>query len=152
MKKNCASRPGLRLPAGSREGELLFAAPSRPKPTGRPPCRASRRMPKPISPPKVSKEHRGWALAVIDDFVDAEVTRRILDEGKRADGRRLNEIGPSAPTSPSCRAPRFRPLRPRVDPGPHLGDARRARHAADLGHHGVPGQEAVFPPLQLPEL
>jgi polyribonucleotide nucleotidyltransferase len=42
----------------------------------------------------LSKEQRKKAQDVVDGFVDAEVTRKILDEGWRADGRGLDEIRP----------------------------------------------------------
>jgi polyribonucleotide nucleotidyltransferase len=40
----------------------------------------------------MSKDDRKIALSIVDEFVDAEVTRMILDEGRRADGRALDEI------------------------------------------------------------
>lgn len=40
----------------------------------------------------VSKDERKIASECVDEFVDSEVTRLILDEGRRADGRALNEI------------------------------------------------------------
>lgn len=40
----------------------------------------------------VGKDKRAKAMEVVDAFVDAEVTRQILDDGWRADGRGLNEI------------------------------------------------------------
>lgn len=41
---------------------------------------------------EVSKENRKKAMEIVDEFVDGEVTRMILEEGRRADGRRLDEI------------------------------------------------------------
>jgi polyribonucleotide nucleotidyltransferase len=77
----------------SREGELLFATPLATKADRKAAVsRLKADAEAHLAAEGLSKEHRGWALAVIDDFVDAEVTRRILDEGKRADGRRLNEV------------------------------------------------------------
>lgn len=40
----------------------------------------------------ISKDHRKKATEIIDAFVDDEVTRFILDEGRRADGRALDEV------------------------------------------------------------
>ncbi|MDP3793642.1 MAG: polyribonucleotide nucleotidyltransferase, partial [Candidatus Uhrbacteria bacterium] len=40
----------------------------------------------------IGKDHRRKAEDVVNDFVDQEVTRKILDEGLRADGRKLTEI------------------------------------------------------------
>ncbi|HWQ99880.1 MAG TPA: polyribonucleotide nucleotidyltransferase, partial [Candidatus Methylomirabilis sp.] len=40
----------------------------------------------------VSKENRKKAMEIVDEFVDAQVTKMILDEGRRADGRALDEI------------------------------------------------------------
>jgi polyribonucleotide nucleotidyltransferase len=41
---------------------------------------------------QISEEKRKKAAELVDEFVDAEVTRLILEEGKRADGRALDEI------------------------------------------------------------
>lgn len=40
----------------------------------------------------IGKDKRGKAEEVVGDFVDSEITRQILEEGKRADGRKLDEI------------------------------------------------------------
>ncbi len=40
----------------------------------------------------VSKDDRKKAMEIVDDFVDSEITKMILDEGRRADGRKLDEI------------------------------------------------------------
>lgn len=40
----------------------------------------------------IGKDKRGKAEEIVDEFVDSEVTRKILDEGWRADGRKLDEI------------------------------------------------------------
>ncbi|MFA5936076.1 MAG: polyribonucleotide nucleotidyltransferase [Patescibacteria group bacterium] len=40
----------------------------------------------------LSKDDRKVAAGCIDSFVDSEITRIILDEGRRADGRALDEI------------------------------------------------------------
>lgn len=40
----------------------------------------------------VSKENRKKAMEIVDEFVDAQVTKMILDEGRRGDGRALDEI------------------------------------------------------------
>lgn len=40
----------------------------------------------------IGKDNRKKAEEIVDEFVDAEVTKQILDEGKRADGRKLDEI------------------------------------------------------------
>jgi polyribonucleotide nucleotidyltransferase len=40
----------------------------------------------------IGKDKRKYAEETVDAFVDAEVTRKILDEGWRADGRKLDEI------------------------------------------------------------
>lgn len=41
---------------------------------------------------EMSKDDRKLAAGVLDEFVDSETTRLILDEGKRADGRALDEV------------------------------------------------------------
>jgi polyribonucleotide nucleotidyltransferase len=40
----------------------------------------------------ISKDNAKKAQDVIDSFVDSEITRKILDEGWRADGRKIDEI------------------------------------------------------------
>src|SRR3989338_413110 len=40
----------------------------------------------------VSKENRKKAMEIVDEFVDNQVTKMILDEGRRADRRALDEI------------------------------------------------------------
>lgn len=40
----------------------------------------------------IAKENFKKAASVLDEFVDSETTRMILDEGRRADGRKLDEI------------------------------------------------------------
>jgi polyribonucleotide nucleotidyltransferase len=40
----------------------------------------------------ISKENRKKAMEIVDEFVDAEITKMILVEGRRADGRALDEI------------------------------------------------------------
>lgn len=40
----------------------------------------------------IAKENRKKAEDVVDEFVDAEITRKILDEGWRADGRSVAQI------------------------------------------------------------
>lgn len=40
----------------------------------------------------ISKENRGRALDIADEFADSETTRMILEENRRADGRQLHEI------------------------------------------------------------
>ncbi len=40
----------------------------------------------------VPKEHRKAAMDIVDEHVDGEITRMILEEGRRADGRALDEI------------------------------------------------------------
>ncbi len=42
----------------------------------------------------IGKEKRKYAEETVDAFVDAEITRKILDEKWRADGRGLDEIRP----------------------------------------------------------
>jgi len=42
----------------------------------------------------VGKERRKKALPLVDQFAEAEVTRAILEEDKRVDGRKLTEIRP----------------------------------------------------------
>jgi len=39
-----------------------------------------------------SKDDRKTSMEVVDEFVDSEITRLILEEGRRADGRALDEI------------------------------------------------------------
>lgn len=41
---------------------------------------------------QVSKEYRKKVMDTVDEFVDGEITRMILSEGRRADGRALDEI------------------------------------------------------------
>ncbi len=41
---------------------------------------------------QLSKENKKIAMEIVDEFADAEVSRMILEEGRRADGRALNEI------------------------------------------------------------
>ncbi|MBI4138886.1 polyribonucleotide nucleotidyltransferase [Candidatus Uhrbacteria bacterium] len=41
---------------------------------------------------QVSKEKRKMAMDIVDEFVDGEITRLILDKGWRADGRALDEV------------------------------------------------------------
>ncbi len=41
---------------------------------------------------QVSKDDRKKALEILEDFVEGEITKLILDQGKRADGRALDEI------------------------------------------------------------
>ena len=41
---------------------------------------------------QLSKENKKIAMEIVDEFADAEVSRMILEEGRRADGRTLNEI------------------------------------------------------------
>jgi polyribonucleotide nucleotidyltransferase len=41
---------------------------------------------------QVSKDNRKSAADIVDAFVDAEITRAILEDGKRADGRGLDEV------------------------------------------------------------
>lgn len=40
----------------------------------------------------ISKDNRKKAMEIVDEFVDGEITRLILEEGRRADGRALDEI------------------------------------------------------------
>jgi polyribonucleotide nucleotidyltransferase len=40
----------------------------------------------------VSKDDRKICAEIVDEFVDSEITRLILDEGRRGDGRALDEI------------------------------------------------------------
>jgi polyribonucleotide nucleotidyltransferase len=41
---------------------------------------------------EIGKDRRKIAMDIVDAFVDAEVTSLILDQGKRADGRAIDEI------------------------------------------------------------
>lgn len=41
---------------------------------------------------EIGKDRRKVAMEIVDAFVDAEVTNLILDQGKRADGRGIDEI------------------------------------------------------------
>ncbi|MBP9864699.1 polyribonucleotide nucleotidyltransferase [Patescibacteria group bacterium] len=41
---------------------------------------------------QMSKENRKKAMGIVDEFVDAQITKMILEEGRRADGRALDEI------------------------------------------------------------
>lgn len=41
---------------------------------------------------EIGKDKRKIAAEVLDEFVEAEITRMILDEGRRADGRGLDEV------------------------------------------------------------
>lgn len=40
----------------------------------------------------IGKDKRGKAEEIMDEFVDTEITKKILDENWRADGRKLDEI------------------------------------------------------------
>jgi len=40
----------------------------------------------------LSKDDRKKALEILEEFVEGEITRMILDEGRRADGRKIDEI------------------------------------------------------------
>lgn len=40
----------------------------------------------------IGKDNRKKAEDVVDSFIEAEITRQILEEGKRADGRALDEV------------------------------------------------------------
>lgn len=46
----------------------------------------------------ISKDDRKKAESILDEFVDSEVTKMILDEKRRADGRALDEIRPLGTT------------------------------------------------------
>ncbi len=41
---------------------------------------------------QISKDNRKRVMEIVDEFVDSEITRLILKEGRRADGRKLDEI------------------------------------------------------------
>lgn len=41
---------------------------------------------------QMSKENRKKAMGIVDEFVDSEITKMILEDGRRADGRALDEI------------------------------------------------------------
>ncbi len=41
---------------------------------------------------QLSKENKKIAMEIVDEFADTEVSRMILEEGRRADGRALDEI------------------------------------------------------------
>jgi polyribonucleotide nucleotidyltransferase len=43
---------------------------------------------------EVSKDEQKYAFAIVDEVVEEEISRTILEEGKRVDGRGLNEIRP----------------------------------------------------------
>ncbi|MFA6255083.1 MAG: polyribonucleotide nucleotidyltransferase [Patescibacteria group bacterium] len=42
----------------------------------------------------IGKDRRKKAVPLFDEFVEKEVTRAILEDGKRVDGRKLNEVRP----------------------------------------------------------
>ena len=43
---------------------------------------------------EVGKDKRKWAMEIFDDVVEARIAEAVLKEGKRVDGRRLDEIRP----------------------------------------------------------
>lgn len=72
---------------------ILFAEPLRTKADRKAAvARLKKELSDHLSELSISKDDRKKAEEVVDAFVDTEITRLILEEGKRADGRKLDEI------------------------------------------------------------
>ena len=94
--------------------------------------------------------------AVKEAFAEAEkkiVRERILNEGKRPDGRTPSRDPPHLVRSGfQPTRPWFRPVHPRRDPGAHPGHARNPIRGAGTGYAHPGGLQALYAPLQLPSL
>jgi polyribonucleotide nucleotidyltransferase len=77
----------------SAEATMLFGAPLKTKADRKEAVyRLKTALDEHLLAQQYSKENRKKALDIVDEFVDDEITRLILDEGRRADGRALDEI------------------------------------------------------------
>ncbi len=77
----------------TRKSESLFAAPLKTKADRKAAVyRLKAELDAHLTEAQTPKELRKKALDIVDEFVDNEITHLILDEGRRADGRALDEI------------------------------------------------------------
>jgi len=77
----------------SREATTLFAQPLKTKADRKfAVANLKLELEKHLIEQEVAKENRKKVMDVVDAFVDDEITHMILEEGKRADGRKLDEI------------------------------------------------------------
>ncbi|MBU0540117.1 polyribonucleotide nucleotidyltransferase [Patescibacteria group bacterium] len=77
----------------STEATTLFAQPLKTKADRKAAVvRLKEALEKHLLEQELSKDNRKKASDIVDEFVDSEITRLILEEGKRADGRALDEI------------------------------------------------------------
>ena len=77
----------------AEQGKVLFAEPLKTKADRKAGvARLKAQLQEHLSELGISKDNAKKAEEVVNDFVDSEVTRKILDEGWRADGRKLDEI------------------------------------------------------------
>ncbi len=96
-KEAVAVREGLfetaRTFLKTREASTLFAKPLMTKADRKAAVKALKlELDAHLATQEISKDDRKKAMEVVDDFVDAEVSRLILEEGRRADGRGLTDI------------------------------------------------------------
>ncbi|MDQ7815354.1 MAG: polyribonucleotide nucleotidyltransferase [Patescibacteria group bacterium] len=77
----------------TRKSESLFATPLKTKADRKAAVyRLKAELDAHLMETQTPKEMRKKALDIVDEFVDNEITRLILDDGRRADGRALDEI------------------------------------------------------------
>lgn len=77
----------------SAEATTLFAQPLKTKADRKAAVtRLKEALEKHLLEQELSKDNRKKASDIVDEFVDAEISRLILEEGRRADGRALDEI------------------------------------------------------------
>jgi polyribonucleotide nucleotidyltransferase len=77
----------------TREAATLFAQPLKTKADRKAAvARLKEELDAHLLEQQLSKEKRKHAAEIVDEFVDTEITRLILEEGRRADGRGLDEI------------------------------------------------------------
>lgn len=76
-----------------RRATTLFAAPLKTKADRKEAVRRLKaELSAYLSEQQLSKENRKRAEEIVDEFVDQEITRMILEDGRRADGRALDEV------------------------------------------------------------
>ena len=104
--------------------------------------------------PEDQAEKRAAVPAVYDGLREKLLKREILENGRRLDGRRFDEIRPITSEVGVLPAhPRLGALHPRRDPGAGHGDPRHLRGRADHRHRaGARVPQALHAPLQLPAL
>ncbi len=74
-------------------GSILFAEPLKTKADRKAAvARLKKDVDEHLAELNIGKDKRAKAMEIVDAFVDEEVTRKILDEGWRADGRALDEV------------------------------------------------------------